>query len=604
MKRKTVFRILLGVFISLLLIAGILFAIGYYRYSQIIRAYVTETVARESKGIYKAEIGELRLNVLAGNFTVENFTLTPDTALYRARMASDTLAPLLLKVKVDKFRIRSFNILDALRNKAVHIKLISLGKPEITVFRMRMPDQPKDTVKKEKMTSIPLPKGLLAIEIGEFRVEDAKLEFIDCSKDSVTRNIFPVCNIVLEHILVDSAHQGKRRLFNTDDIRIDLGAYSLETKNHMNRISFGGIALSTKNSEVILKKFRLEPLFSKHDYTRKLGFQTDWMDISVGSIRLKRLDMRSLLFEGKIIAGLLEADTLDLVDYRDKRVAVKPGFRPPMPQDGIRKIKNYLKIDSVVLNGGKALYEEQTGKVPGTIWFDKLKATLTGLTNDSVLLAAGQFTELRGTAWMYGQGRLDATVRLHLADKTNRFTWSGQLGPMDLTAINPMLSNLLPAKVVSGKVQRLEIPFVEANDNEAKGHLIFRYNDLKVEVTDEEQTTWAKVKTGVINFAANDLIVNDDNPTASGKLKTGVIFFKRDKGKGIINFFWKSAFSGLKSTMGFNSKAQKALLKEEKAAQQAKSDTDAKAKHDAEKTKKAEEKEKRKEERKAARQKK
>jgi hypothetical protein len=138
------------------------------------------------------------------------------------------------------------------------------------------------------------------------------------------------------------------------------------------------------------------------------------------------------------------------------------------------------------------------------------------------------------------------------------------MGPLDLLQINPMLSNLLPARVESGRIRRLVVPEVMANDDHATGKLLFFYNDLSVSVADEQKTTWSKVKKGVIDFAANDLVLNNDNPTASGKMKTGIIFFNRDKEKGIINFLWKSVLSGLKSTIGFNSKAQKAIIKEEK----------------------------------------
>jgi len=37
-----------------------------------------------------------------------------------------------------------------------------------------------------------------------------------------------------------------------------------------------------------------------------------------------------------------------------------------------------------------------------------------------------------------------------------------------------------------------------------------------------------------------------------------------NKHKSIINFIWKSIFSGIKSNMGFNSKEQKAIKKENK----------------------------------------
>jgi hypothetical protein len=193
-----------------------------------------------------------------------------------------------------------------------------------------------------------------------------------------------------------------------------------------------------------------------------------------------------------------------------------------------------------------------------------MSATFTGLTNDSILLNAGLISELKGTAYLMGKGKLDVTVRFKFGDKRNSFTFSAAMGPVDLVEINPMLSNLLPARVVSGRLNKLQVPIVYANDDEAKGDLLFYYNDLSVEVMDAKQTTWTKIKTGIINFAANDLVVNNDNPTRTGKMKTGKIYFTRAKDKGIINFFWKSTLSGLKSTMGFNSKAQKAMIRDEK----------------------------------------
>jgi hypothetical protein len=263
-------------------------------------------------------------------------------------------------------------------------------------------------------------------------------------------------------------------------------------------------------------------------------------------------------------AGLLEIDTLIMDDYRDKRIPLKPGFKPPMPQEGLRKLKTYLKIDTVLLKSGKINYAEQTGAVPGTIFFDKLNVTFTGLTNDSILLNAGLVSELRGTLYLMGNGKIDATVLFKLGDKRNSFTFSAQMGPFDLVEVNPMVMNLLPAKIVSGKVKKVIIPHVDANDDVATGKMLFYYNDLSIDILDEKHTTWSKVKSGVIAWAANDLVVNNDNPTKSGKMKTGTINAPRKKELGFPNYFWRCAFSGLKSTMGFNSKAQKAMIKDEK----------------------------------------
>ena len=568
MKGKTIRKIILWILAIVILLAGVFFAIGYFYYAKIIRNYLIETVSRESKGLYKVEIGSLSLDVVLGNLTIDRFSLIPDTALYRSRSKTDTISPLLIRMTINQFRIRGFKVMDAVRNRRIDVKRIRFIGPEITVFRMKMPTKTSEDKPGEKLTAIPLPKGLTAIEIREFLIENAKLEFVDFSKDSVTRNSFPTCNISATHILVDSAHQGKRRLFNADDISITLGAYSLPMKNGMNKLSFGEIGLSTASQEVYVKNFHLEPLYNKHDYTRKLGYQTDWADVRISRINFKRMDLRKLLFEGKLMAGLLQIDTITLDDYRDKRIPLRPGFKPPMPQEGIRKLKTYLRIDTVLLKNGKINYAEQTGEAPGTLFFDKCNVTFTGLTNDSVLLKAGLISELRGTLYLMGTGKIDATVRLNFGDMRNAFTFSAEMGPFDLVNVNPMVTGLLPAKVVSGKVKKVIIPLVNADDDVAKGKLLFYYNDLKIDILDKQHTTWGKIKTVVVGWAANDLVINNDNPTKSGKMKTGTINAQRIKELGFPNYFWRCAFSGLKSTMGFNSKEQKEMIKEEK--QQAK----------------------------------
>ena len=468
---------------------------------------------------------------------------------------------MLFMLKIGHFRILNFNILEFIRKQSINMDQIRFLNPEITIFRMRPSKKTEEDKPSQKLMAVPLPKGLKAIHVGEIKFDKGKLDFYDFSGDSVIHQSVPSCSILIRNLLVDSVHQGKRRLFNSDDISIKVSGISVKTKNGLNEIFLGEIGLSTATNSVYVRNFHLKPLFNRFDYTRKLGFQTDRMDILVKEIRIKRLNLRELVLGGKFLAGLVEIDSLALDDYRDKRIPRKPGFKPPMPQDGIRKLKMYLKIDTVALLGGKANYAEQVNEEPGTIFFDKLQATFTGLTNDSVLLHSGLVSELKGTAWLMGKGKLDATVRFRFGDKHNAFTFSASLGPMDLTVINPMLTKLLPAEVKAGKVKQLLVPLVTANNDEAKGRLLFYYNDLSIAMTTKEETTWNSIKKGVVNWVANDLVVNDNNPSKSGKMKTGVIFFRRDKEKGIINFLWKSTLSGLKSTMGFNSKEQKEMKK-------------------------------------------
>lgn len=553
MKRKTILKIVIWFLAILILLAGILFSAGYFYCSKIIKSYLTEEVKKESKGLYQLEIGSLSFNVLSGNLTFKKLSLIPDTAVYRILSSKDTMAPLLVKVNLDKIHIKEFRVMDALMHRRIDVSRILFTGTEVTVYRMKNPPKQSEEKHTKKMTSIPLPKGLNSIEIGEIIIKNAKLDFIDFTHDSIIENSIPSFDILIIHILVDSTHKGKTRLFNADDIRIRIGACSFPMRNGMNKLSFGEIGFSTASSELHINDFHLEPLYSKFDYTRKLGFQTDWADVRVSKLALRRINLHSLLFEGKIIVGLVEIDSAFLNDYRDKRIALLPGYTPPMPQEVLRRLKPYLRIDTILLKSGRINYEEQTGKVPGTLFFDKVKFTFTGLTNDSVLLKAGLVSELKATLYLMGTGKIETTFRFHLRDLRNTFSFSAQMGPFDLVEINPMISKLLAVQVVSGKVNKVIIPLVNANDDFAKGTMQFYYNDLSIDVQDKKHTTWSKIKTSVIGWVVDDLVISNDNPTKSGMMKTGTIYTPRNKELGFPNYLWRSVFSGLKSTAGLKS---------------------------------------------------
>jgi hypothetical protein len=563
-KSRKILKWILGISLFFILAAGGLFVYAYFQYGKLIRTFLIETITRESKGLYKAEIGSLYVNIIDGNLTVNDLKLTPDTVLYRQRSKLDTLSPMMFQLKIDHFKIIHFGILKAIRERRIDVDAIRFKAPGITILRMHPLKKTSGKKMSPKLMSIPLPKGWNSICIREILFENGTIDFYDFSGDSIFHQSIPSCFIKIRNILVDPAHPGKQNLFSSDDILIKIKNISFKTKNGLNVIKLGEIGLSTGLNSFYINGFHLIPQLSRHDYTRKLGFQTDRMDIFVGHLNVHRLQFRDLILGGKFNAGLVEIDSMVLDDYRDKRIARRPGFRPPMPQDGIRKLKTYLKIDTVLLHRSKATYAEQVGEEPGVIFFDRMEATVTGLTNDSTLLQAGLVSELRGTAWLMGKGKLDATFRFKFGDTRNSFTFSAHLGSIDLMEINPMLSKLMPARVKSGKIRQLVIPYVSANDDAASGKLLFYYNDLSIEMIAKEKSTWNSIKKGVINFVANDLVVNNNNPMKTGKMKTGVIFFRRDKEKGIINFLWKSALSGLKSTMGFNSKEQKEIRKAEK----------------------------------------
>jgi len=105
MERKTILKIVIWFLAVLILLAGILFSVGYLYYSKIIKSYLSEAVKKESKGLYQLEIGSLSFNVLSGNLTFARFSLIPDTSFYRTHPHTDAMSPVLVKLNLDNIHI-------------------------------------------------------------------------------------------------------------------------------------------------------------------------------------------------------------------------------------------------------------------------------------------------------------------------------------------------------------------------------------------------------------------------------------------------------------------------------------------------------------------
>jgi hypothetical protein len=286
----------------------------------------------------------------------------------------------------------------------------------------------------------------------------------------------------------------------------------------------------------------------------------DRMDITIKKITVKSLNLRQLLINHKFIAGLITVDVLNLEDYRDKRVPMRPDFKPPLPQQALLQSKMYIKIDNVRLTNGKVRYSEQLGSEPGFIFLDKMDGTISNITNDSIMVKSKTVMKVNASMYLMGKGLLNAHLNIPLGEKNDAFTFSATLSKMDLKEINPMVTRLAPAEITSGTINKMVLAGVKADNVKAAGRMAFYYNDLTIKMTKKENDIWSKIKTGVLTFAANTYVRND-NPAKNGSFTEGTIYFERDIHKSIFNFLWKSVYSGIKSTIGINKKEQKELKK-------------------------------------------
>ena len=559
----------------IILLVATVFVLAYYRGSRMIKAYLEAKVSDQTRGLYTLKMKNLNLILFPGRLRIEGLSLVPDTARYRELLQTDTLSSMLLTLNIGKLVVTDFDVVKAIRDKEIDLKKILVSSPEIRIDEFDVP--PGRIKKEEKRTmklSLSLPKGISLVDIGVIRLEKGTLLFVDHRKDTLRETAVPEFSVQADRIHIDSTASGN--LFNAEDIRFIIKGITKTSKNNLITVSLGEIGLSTGKKELYVKDFHVKPEVSRVDYGRKLGYQTDWMEVTAREIRLSGLNIPQLLLNEYFEAARLTVDSIVLDDYRDKRNPSRKNWKPPMPHEALTNLNMQIRIDTVEVINGKLSYTEQPGDKAGTIFFDQVSVKAWPLSNDSAMMADGFTMKVQGNARLMGSGAVRLEVDFPMPARNGSFSYSARLGNFDMTQLNPFIAAQIPAKIVSGTVDRLVIPKVYANSRKAQGKLILYYHDLKMDLPPQTDKNWEHFKKSVLSFAANTYVAQS-NPNQQGKLREGIIYFERDSGKSIFNYLWKSVFSGIKSTVNVNSKEQKEIKKD--ARQKSKEQDNSKKKH-------------------------
>jgi len=358
-------------------------------------------------------------------------------------------------------------------------------------------------------------------------------------------------------IAIDSLHQeGKpgTPLFNAGDISLSARGMNFLSDDSLYTFGFKRFRLSTGRKSLALDSLFYFPNYTDAEFYKKTGFQDDRYKISVPSLEFQNLDFGMLITDKAIRSGSLVVSGPRIETLRDKRVAgLRPGKRY-LPQSQIKKIPIHVTIDSIFQKNGFAEYEEQTGDTPGRIFFDRMNSVVVNFSNEPGAWKQNPLITMEGTCRFMGKGKLGGQYFFDMLNPRDSLWWTGTVDSVDLRDINPMLSSLLPAKVIHGFVDNARF-FVSANDNTATGSALVKYRDFYFEFDPLQKGFMKKWKNELITDVANTL-VPDDNPEYKHKLRAGIVFFERDTTRGFFNYVWKSTLSGLKSTAGFNSRDQ------------------------------------------------
>lgn len=290
--------------------------------------------------------------------------------------------------------------------------------------------------------------------------------------------------------------------------------------------------------------FYLEPRQSLEDYKIAKKFNAGYLTLRSGLITGGPFNLEKYGSDSILSIGRIEANDLFMYTFKDKTQPDTVKKYKPLPTAMIKNISSKLDIGRLDLKNMNILHEELSNKTLALakIPVTDLNAAIENIKNHNIQPQDSLW--VNASMKVLGDLPLYARIRESYYDSLNAFVLNARGGSVPLEAFNRILIPFIGAKAASGYLDSLTMT-ATGNEYYSKGQMQMYYNGLKLQLLNKKDLPNQNFFNKVVSWLANLLIVRKNN---NGKVAP--VFFERDKEKSAINFYIKTAVSGLKSSVG------------------------------------------------------
>lgn len=434
-------------------------------------------------------------------------------------------------------RIKGFNILKFLITKEIKLKSVTISNSVL-----------EGIVSASKKTKKPLiiPKDII-IKTLLFDVTDLYISSAaNSSVYSVKKGVIKVYDL---HLIKNDTLSGE--IIN----RIDFNAKEFKsvTADSIYSYILRDLSYSSYSKVLSADSFFIHPNFTNYRFASLYDFQKDRIEIILSNIKAIDINAGDFIKSRLISTPRIKIGNMEIKVFRDKRKEFRHINKKTF-QDLIYSYPGLLRLDTISIAAGNITYAEhaENANDPGYITFNNINARILNITNDSVFLNKKVFLELRCSALLMEEGKIDILLQSRLFDNENTFTVKGTLSDLNISEMNPYLENSAHVFITSGRLDRMDFNFTATN-TKSNGTMTMFYNGLNLSVTNKNTGDTTAFKERLITAVAN-IKVLDSNPLPGKETREGRIEYERDPEKFLFSYCAKSILSGVKSSLVKNRK--------------------------------------------------
>lgn len=395
------------------------------------------------------------------------------------------------------------------------------------------------------------PKDYDLIQVSFFDLQDLSIRAYNNEIDSIRLALTDLDLRIHDFQLTKEDLQDPKSLFAVKDIHGSIERIEVHFDEYRQYVVSSDIELDTREQFLTIGYAGLLHKLGKYDYTSAFDQRKAWMQLDSLTLVASGFNFNKFFKERVVEIDTVMVRGLILETFLDKRKPEDLNKRPPLVHAMLSDLDLAFHIDHIELEESKIIIEERPdNQAPrsGNLFFSSLNGFINNVSNIPEKRGDNNWLTLDASAKLMGQGLLKAVIRYDLVHPDGKFTMKGTLQNQPLTSLNNIIEPEAKASIRSGFIQRLDFN-IAGNEYEGTGDLIVRFDDLELELLNQDfksdNNLWRKIGS----FLANKLVVRGSNPSKNGNLREGEVYFLREQHKSIFNYWWQLIFSGLRSTI-------------------------------------------------------
>ena len=513
-------KIALKILLGLLVIVVLAVVFIYIKGDDYVESFAKDKIQKLSQSTYTLQTGNVDVGLFPPTVTATNISITSHDSTY---IALDSATSMLLNLQADKIALSNIGLIDLIFNNTTAFELHA----DSLVIAMKQTSGADSAIRLEQNGN-----KQSTLIIKSVSIDNGFLTYHQAQQKITTG--FAISG--------DKMNLADKPMSILNQLSVSLSNTEIINDKTLTRLHAESTSLDRART-ISLQSITYQSIPDKYELGQKLGHEADWYDISIASVTAK--NDRGIIANDSIHIASLAVGSMQGVIFRDKRLAFPKDIADKkLPHELISAIEMPFNVDSLSLVSSKITYQEQIKDSPqaGEVFFSDLSASGKGLSN------YGDKFDLRATARLMGTGRLDVRIMIPQSTQQMPYEVYGTIYEHDITAINPMIKYVAKVKLEEGSLKKSTFQFTH-NSTQSSGEIKLAYDNLNFQIINPNgSTTLGKIGKRVASFFANTLIIENDNLRSEG-LDPGKISFTRDPKKSVINFWWKSLFSGIISSL-------------------------------------------------------